>query len=217
MLKIGSYFLTGTDTGVGKTFVAAGIARALQHRGINVGIMKPVETGCVRGIAADAKLLRGAAKADDPIELICPYRFRAPLAPSLAAEKEGIPIRNKLILKAFLELKKRHEVMLVEGAGGLLVPITAKLLMRDLAFQMNLPIIIVTGNKLGCVNHTLLTIEAARSAGLTIGMVILNTVDKSDIKFAESNGKLIRKFVRVPILLVKRGAQAKDFSNLLSD
>jgi dethiobiotin synthetase len=123
-------FVTGTDTGIGKTYVACGIAAAWRTRGLDVGVMKPAETGCrARNgvlVPADAQKLLRASRAGDPIDLVNPYRFRLPLAPAVAAAQEGAPIRIAAILKAYRQLRKRHSRMLVEGAGGIMVPLTRR-------------------------------------------------------------------------------------------
>jgi dethiobiotin synthetase len=203
------YFVTGTDTGVGKTFVAAGLARTLRSRGINIGVMKPVETGFVNGVVSDSDQLREAGGAKDPVNLICPYRFAPALAPLAASEIEGRPIRKSVILKNFAELSRRHEFMLVEGAGGLLVPVTNKTLMADLAFEMGLKLLIVSANVLGCINHTLLTLEAARSRKLKVAAVLLNDLACNGRKFAAGNQRYIEKWGKVKVLFVPYNRREK--------
>ena len=186
---------------MGKTYVGVRLAIEFRGRGVDVGVMKPVETGCEGGAPADAKKLLEASGADDPIELVCPYRLKRPLAPAIAAEKEGISISKRTILNAFHEVRNRHEMMLVEGAGGLLVPVTGKLLMADLAIEMGLKLLVVAANLLGCVNKTLLTLEAARSRGLEIAAVVLNQIAPPD-KSSADNERLIRKWGKVKTLAV---------------
>jgi dethiobiotin synthetase len=170
-------FVTGTDTGVGKTVVAGALAGALRSRGLDVGVMKPVQTGAVRTpagwVAPDARCLAAAARVEDPMELICPVRLEAPLAPSVAADLEGTPVSVTRILDACRELRGRHRWLIVEGAGGLCVPIRDDYLMSDLARDMELPLLVVARPSLGTINHTLLTLRYAQSAGLPVlGIVI---------------------------------------------
>src|SRR3990170_937540 len=125
-----AYFITGTDTGVGKTFVASGIAAALKGEGFGVGVMKPVETGCaIRNgavIPADAVRLKEAAGSIEPLDAINPYRFLSPLAPAVAARLEGVAISLERIRDCFQEIADKNDVTIVEGAGGLLAPLTGE-------------------------------------------------------------------------------------------
>lgn len=169
-------FVTGTDTGVGKTLVAAALARHLRHRSIDVGVMKPAETGVIDPArpGADAALLQWAAgSADDPA-LIAPYRLRAPLAPSLAAESESVRIDLSHLLAAARSLRDRHDFTLIEGAGGLMVPLAGGLLVADLVVQLSLPLLVVCRPGLGTINHTLLTVHAARTMGIPLAGFIIN-------------------------------------------
>ncbi len=170
------FFVTGTDTGVGKTTVAAALAFFLQNRGYDVGVMKPVETGVENPerLGADADILKWAAGSSDPADLVSPYRLRAPLAPSLAAEKENIRIDFSGLVETAKLLASRHDLLLVEGAGGLMVPLAGGLLVADLARQIGLPLLIVCRAALGTVNHTLLTIHAARTMELPVAGFIIN-------------------------------------------
>jgi len=166
-------FITGTDTGVGKTFVACALARGLREAGVDVGVMKPVETGVPTEGPEDARALRAAAGVEDPIERICPLRFALPAAPEAAARAEGREASLEPIELAFRELATEHAFMLVEGAGGLLVPFAAGLSMADLARTLGLPLLIVARASLGTINHTLLTLEAAEARELEVlGVVV---------------------------------------------
>lgn len=174
-----AFFITGTDTGVGKTFVTSAIVRTLRARGVDVGVMKPVETGCGSNpddslVPSDARALMDAAGVDDPIDMVCPYRFAPPLAPNVAARLAGVSIDTAKIRAAFLELVSRHDVVLVEGAGGLLVPLTDGELMADLAALLSTPVVVVAPSRLGVINHTLLTVECAIKRGLDVRGIILN-------------------------------------------
>jgi dethiobiotin synthetase len=168
------FFVTGTDTGVGKTLVACALVRALRARGLDVGVMKPAETGVAAAGPHDALALQEAAKADDPLDLICPQSFAMPAAPPAAAAAEGRQVDAGRIQAAFARLAARHELMVVEGAGGLLVPLTATSCMADLARELGLPLIVVARGALGTINHTLLTLEAASSRGLAVAGVVVS-------------------------------------------
>ena len=196
-------FITGTDTGVGKTFVARGIAGMLQARGLRVGVMKPVETGCTNGDAlypADAAALRAAARTVAELTTICPYRFEPPVAPDVAARRAGARIDPAVILDAFRTIDASHDVTLVEGAGGLLVPIVDRYTMADLARDLALPMLVVVDSKLGAINHTLLTLECARGRGLTVAAYVLNRGSDADADAATTNAELLARCTDVPCL-----------------
>jgi len=169
-------FITGTDTGVGKTLVTAALAICLKRRGVTVGVMKPVETGYgAEGAAgSDAARLYAAVGMTDPVEAVSPYRFPAPLAPLDAARRAGTAIRADNIVAAFRALAARHAFMLVEGAGGVMVPISEKTDMRDLIRQLGLPVVVVGRTAIGSINHVLLTLEALARHRIAIAGIILN-------------------------------------------
>lgn len=173
-----AFFITGTDTNIGKTFVATLVARALKARGIDIGVMKPVETGCAVKDGAlvpmDAVALKEAAESNAPIDLINPYRFTPPLSPNVAARLSGVEIDLDKIESAFKRLSAVHEIIIVEGAGGLLVPLNNDSTMADLALRLGSQLLIVTPSRLGVINHALLTCECARARGLDLAGVILN-------------------------------------------
>jgi dethiobiotin synthetase len=169
-------FITGTDTGVGKTVVACALARGLRTAGVDLGVMKPVETGVSADGPEDARALREAAEVDEPLELVCPLQFSLPAAPEASALAEDRRAELEPILSAFAKLSTRHDFMLVEGAGGLLVPFDARTCMADLARALELPILIVARASLGTINHTRLTIESAEARGLEVfGVVICHS------------------------------------------
>ena len=171
------WFVTGTDTGVGKTLVACSLARALRRRGTAVGVMKPIETGVGDDGPCDALALREAAGVDDPLETICPQRFALPAAPTVAAEAEDREVDLDAVRAAFAILAARHTAIIVEGAGGLLVPTAKDTSMADLARELGLPLIVVARSSLGTINHTRLTLEAAESRGLPIAGVVVSHAD----------------------------------------
>lgn len=198
-------FITGTDTGVGKTVVAGGLACALKREGLDVGVIKPVETGCIETdeglIAPDADFLINITGVKDKIDLVAPYRFKEPLAPSVAAEIEGREIDIEKIITSYNLLTKMHDFVIVEGTGGLLVPIWKDLLFIDLIKSLSVPIIIVARMGLGAINHTLLTVRCARSAGIEIIGIIFNHLDNKKDGIAEkTNPNIIKRLCNIPIL-----------------
>ncbi len=212
-------FITGTDTGVGKTYVAAGIAEALRAKGLNVGVMKPVETGCrLRSgklIPADVIRLVRAASSNDPIALINPYRFRQPLAPAVAARFEGKRILVSRIMHAYRTLLRKHDFMIIEGAGGIMVPLTRNYLFLDLARSIGLPVMIVARPGLGTINHTLLTIDVLRERGISTSGVVINHTNKKQLGLAEETSPgMIEKISQVPVLGTVP-YEATDFSNIV--
>jgi dethiobiotin synthetase len=198
------FFFTGTDTGVGKTLIAGAIARALSLQGRQVGVMKPFESGCRRDgatlVPADAVFLRNMAGSQDDLSLICPYAFERPLAPGIAARLEKVPISLEKVQKTYNQLSAQYDTMLVEGAGGLLVPISEEQLIIDVIGLLKLPLIIVTRTALGTINHTLLTVREAQRAGIRVCGIILNKVSPEPDEAEETNPEVIRKFSNVPLL-----------------
>jgi len=171
-------FITGTDTGVGKTYVAKGIARTLTRGGIDVGVMKPAETGCRKRfgqlIPSDTSSLMKTTGVRDALDLVNPYRFSKPLAPSVASELAGKTISPAGIVNSFQVLSRRHDFMIVEGAGGIMVPLSGNYLYLDLAAALRLPIVIVARPGLGTINHTLLTISALKKRRLQVAGFVVN-------------------------------------------
>lgn len=170
-------FVTGTDTGVGKTIATAVLARALRLRGVNVGVMKPVTSGCSERngelISDDAELLAWAAGIECSDD-VAPYRLREPISPVEAAQLDGVKISFSRINEAYQRLSANHDYVLVEGAGGLMVPINGGLLMADLVKQLDLPLLVVARPNLGTINHTVLTCFAASQMEIDVKGVIVN-------------------------------------------
>jgi dethiobiotin synthetase len=197
-------FITGTDTEVGKTLIAAGLAAALKERGVDVGVMKPLESGAPSfgsaPIPRDAVYLREIAGVYDDLDLINPYCFQAPLAPGLAAEKEGGKIDLQKIKVQYEKLKDSHQFMVVEGAGGLLVPVTQGLLLPDLIKFLDLPLLLVARSSLGTINHTLLTLFYCQQEGLEVKGVIMNKSTADADPSEESNAQVVTQFSGVPVL-----------------
>ncbi len=198
-------FVTGTDTGIGKTYVSVRIAEELRRCGVDVGVMKPAETGCLkrsgRLIPSDAVRLMRAAGVRDSLAHVNPYRFTRPLAPSLAAELEGKQIDTVRILRSFQALSQKHEFMIVEGAGGIMVPLAHRYCYVDLAADLDLPVIIVAHPGLGTINHTLLTISALRGKGVAIAGVVINFANDRKAGLAEKTSPgIIEKISGIGIL-----------------
>ncbi len=196
-----SWFITGTDTGVGKTAVSAALARGFVREGLKVGVMKPLESGCeLRDgvlVGHDALALREAAASEAPLELINPYSFVPPISPELGARNTGVEIDFKVIRDAFQEISSQSDLVIVEGAGGLLVPLGEgaggvgmggqgvdggmlggsrgkNRFIADLAAYLDLPLIIVAPSRIGVINQCMLTVSAAREKGLGIAGIVLN-------------------------------------------
>jgi len=198
-------FITGTDTGVGKTLVASALAAWCRLQGIDVGVMKPIATGARRTISSDARMLAQAAGVGDPWPLINPVCYRDPLAPSVAAQRAHRPVRLAAVVRAFQELSQRHELLVVEGIGGLLVPLSRRTTVVEVIRLLDLPLLIVARRRLGTLNHTLLTVEHARRAGLAVAGVVLNAADPPaadpDARLAErTNPDALRACLPVPLV-----------------
>jgi len=198
-------FITGTDTGVGKTFIAAGIASALKRQGINVGVMKPAHTGCkVKNgllIPSDSITLAMAAAVNDPMDLITPYMFKEPVAPYIAAKENNKRINPARIIKSFEKLCERHDYMVVEGIGGVLVPITRNFYVADLIKIFNIPALIVTRPCLGTINHTILTINCLNERGIPIKGIVINYSKKEKTSLAiKCAPDIIEKLSQIPVI-----------------
>jgi dethiobiotin synthetase len=193
------YFITGTDTGVGKTYVAALWIAALRKRGIDAVGFKPI---CC-GDRADAETLRRASGFRLTLDEINPVWLRLPAAPKVAAEHEGKPVDCDAILRGWETLTRRHELVLVEGVGGWLAPIGAKRSVADLASEIGAPVVLVARNVLGAINHALLTLESIAGRGLVRAGVIMNTLPppgESDPHVLRANAREIAAASGVPIL-----------------
>ena len=197
-------FITGTDTGVGKTLLAASLAAFLRDRGYRVGVMKPAETGCPESdgtlIPQDALRLKEAAGCAEPIETICPYSFAEPLAPSIAAERSNRKIDVDLLLSTYGEISAKYDVTLVEGAGGLMAPLLPSYTYADFARVLKLPVLVVAANKLGVINHLLLTLEHAGCRGLKVLGYVLNRISNENSLAAETNREVLFGLTGVPCL-----------------
>jgi len=199
-------FITGTDTGVGKTVVTAALAAAFAKHGYAVGVMKPIETGVPSSADAgsDAARLRAAARSSDTLTEIRPYAFRRLLAPLDAARLEKIAVTLPTIMRAFHTLQSRHEVVLVEGVGGVHVPITPSLDVSDLIYRMKLPTIVLGRVSLGGINHALLTLGALRQRKISVLALVLNQTLPVQTATAReqkrSTVRLLRQLAGVPVI-----------------
>ena len=206
-------FITGTDTDVGKTYVTALMAREMREAGVRVGVYKPVASGCTIGaegrqICPDAEELSRATGGQFDIERIAPQQFQAALAPPVAARLEGTSVDADLLRTGVEWWRGRVDLLLVEGVGGLLCPITEEESVADLVRDLGYPLIVVARLGLGTINHTLLTLEAAQSRGLTVAGVILNQSTQADADVAsEFNPAEIVRRSGVPVLGVVRYKQ----------
>jgi len=205
MPKSKGYFITGTDTNVGKTIVTACLLTINHKRGIDTGVMKPIETGvnqtCSSEANSDAKFLLTVSKNQDLLEQVCPVRLKPTAAPLQAARLTGQSLDINFILENFNKLQAKHDQILVEGIGGLLVPLTSNYSVSDLIKDMNLPLIIVSRFSLGTINHTLLTVKAAQETGVQIAGIILNhSEDRPLSKIELGQNSLIQELSNVPIL-----------------
>jgi dethiobiotin synthetase len=196
-------FVTATDTGVGKTEVTCALLREARARGRDVVGMKPAQSGVVPGEPSDAERLRDACGGVEPLEVICPYTFGPPLAPAVAARLEGKELSLERIVEGARALAARHEAVLVEGAGGLLVPLTARETYADLARALGLAVLVVARAGLGTVNHTALTVEALRARGLAIAAIVLNrAVAADDASVPHNAGEIARLTGLAPVVVL---------------
>ena len=202
-----SFFITGTDTGVGKTVIAGALAAVLKKKGIDVGGMKPVATGGWD----DARFLIRAAGVKDNLFLVNPYCLGTPVVPAVAAEIEGVKIDIRKIKNAYEELSKRHDILIVEGVGGLLVPIYKNYLVTDLINELKLPVIIVAKPGLGTINHTLLTIRQAKVSRINVLGVIISNYDDANAGIAEMTAtEVIERIGKVPVLGIVSHIEGAD-------
>ena len=208
MLKrctIPGLFITGTDTGVGKTLVAAAIAAWFRRRAIRAAVCKPIATGCVKRreglISEDAEFLAHHAGAPFPLSTICPQRFAEPLAPALAAERAKEPVDWNAIESAIETMSGQSDLLIVEGVGGVLVPLARKIMVLDMIAWLGWPAVVVARAGLGTINHTLMTLATLRGAKIPIAGVVINRYPPETPAIAEeTNPRAIEKWGDVPVL-----------------
>jgi dethiobiotin synthetase len=197
------YFITGTDTGVGKTLVAAALLQAFAGRGLQAVGMKPVAAGCEATLAGlrceDVASLMAAGNVAAPPELINPYALVPPVAPHIAAAQAGLEIRIEVIEQAFRQLSAMAEVVVVEGVGGFMVPLNSREDTADLAQRLGLPVILVVGLRLGCLNHALLTAREVERRGLSLAGWVANRIEPEMVMLQE-NIQTLKNRLPAPLL-----------------
>ncbi|MFH1624631.1 MAG: dethiobiotin synthase [Pseudomonadota bacterium] len=198
-------FVTGTDTEVGKTVVAAGLAGALKARGIDVGVMKPIATGATRTrnglISNDVRFLLKSIECDDDLDLVNPITMELPLAPLVASRLDNLEIELDKVRESYLKLSQKHDFIVVEGIGGILVPIKEGYFVSDMIGEFGLPLIVVARPGLGTINHTLLTVREALRKGIEVRGFIINGMDEREGGIAErTNPKVIEEASHLPFL-----------------
>ena len=202
-----AFFVTGTDTEIGKTHVSCLLLKKYAARGLKVIGMKPIAAGCefVDGewVNDDVQRLVTASNVQAPMDLINPYRFKEPIAPHLAAKNAGVTIDIQHIVHAFAKLKTMADVVIVEGAGGFLVPLNANQDMADLAIALGVPTILVVGMRLGCINHSLLTAESINARGLVLHGWVANHIDPG-MDVQKENTQTITERLGVEPMLVSK-------------
>ncbi|MFC0557566.1 dethiobiotin synthase [Halalkalibacter alkalisediminis] len=194
-------FVTGTDTGVGKTIISSGIAAVLKEKKIDVGVFKPLLSGISRhDPESDTSLLKTMSQTTLSIQDITPFEFEKPLAPFVAGKLEGKVIRIEEVLQHWDTIRRKHEFFIVEGAGGISVPLGKNFLVSDLIKALKLPMIIVARPNLGTINHTYLTVKYASSLGLKIAGIVINGLSEHPDLSEETNPEMIEQLCGIPIL-----------------
>ena len=204
------FFIAGTDTGVGKTLIACALLRGFAARGLRVAAMKPVAAGAVRRRGVwrhdDVEQLRAAANVDAPQAVVNPYCFAPPIAPHIAAQAAGVVIRMSVITKSYAQLALNADLVVVEGAGGLLVPLGGASSAADIPARLGLPVVLVVGLRLGCLNHALLTVEAMQARGLYLAGWVANRIAPGMARATENLQALCTR-IKAPLLGVVRHAR----------
>jgi dethiobiotin synthetase len=205
LARVKGVFVTGTDTGVGKTWIAAGLTAVLRRWGLSACYFKPVQSGCPEEngklIPTDASFARELAGLDEPFDLLTPITLRLPLAPGVAAARERVKVDLDRIAQAREELGSRYDLLVTEGAGGLYVPLTdTNFLVLDMVQWLRLPLIVVARAGLGTINHTALTVKAAQHAGVPVAGVVMNRYPERPSLAEETNPAVITALTDTPIL-----------------
>ena len=204
-IPIPAILVTGTDTGIGKTLVAGAIGRWFRMRGFRVSVLKPCATGCVHRreglVSEDAEFLAHCADARFPLDVICPQRYAEPLAPAVAAERAGRPLDWEAINRSISIMSADSEVMIVEGVGGIRVPMDPRHTFIDVAAWLGAPAVVVARSTLGTINHTLLTLDCLRAARVPVAGVVINRYPSDNASVAEeSNPRSIERWGKIPVL-----------------
>ena len=192
-------FVAGTDTGVGKTFVAAALLRRFSALGLRAAGMKPIAAGCEQGRNDDVEALLAAGMGGLDRTLVCPYLFEPPIAPHIAAAEAGVTIDLSVIERAFHALANQADIVIVEGVGGFRVPLGESGDAAELPKRLGLRVILVVGMRLGCLNHALLTKEAIKTEGLELAGWVANRIDPAMAR-AEENIEALRRRLRAPLI-----------------
>lgn len=211
--RTNNYFITGTDTEIGKTFVTAALLRAFGEQGMRTLGMKPVAAGAemIDGVwhNEDVDQLIAAANVSAPQDMVAPYLMQTPAAPHIVAQLEDVQIDVLQIAACYQEARELADVVLVEGVGGYVVPLNDTVSTVDMAQVLNLPVILVVGMRLGCINHALLTAQAIQVSGLSLAGWVANTVD-AEMKFFEENVQALKQRLPAPCLgVIPRLAQSQ--------
>ena len=199
------YFITGTDTEIGKTFITSALLRAFAQQGWSTLGMKPIASGAeeIDGVLhnEDVDSLVAASSVKAPQEIVVPYLMRTPAAPHIVAALENVTMDVQHIASCYQQAQQLADVVLVEGVGGFCVPLDDETSTVDLAQALSLPVILVVGMRLGCINHALLTAQAINASGLRLAGWVANTVD-TDMKFFEENVQALKQRLDAPCLAV---------------
>jgi dethiobiotin synthetase len=200
-----TFFITGTDTDVGKTFVSSLIINGLKYYGKKTGYLKPIETGVKLNSNGtkeyiDSFFVKKQSDIKESLEDICPFTFKHPLSPHAAAKYENRAICIKDILYAFYDLQSNYDILIVEGAGGMLVPLKKGHFMIDLARYIDAEVIIVSRAGLGMLNHTLLSINYAKNNNIKLAGIVINNARNENDESVFSNKEILREFTDVPII-----------------
>ena len=206
-LPIPGLFVTGTDTGVGKTIIAAALADYFRYRGRSVAVLKPIATGCENRreglVSEDAEWLASAADTSHPLDLVCPVRYAEPLAPAVAARRANQPVDWAAVQRSIDLMSKDADLMIVEGVGGAMVPLDERTIAQDLAVQLQIPAIVVAKPGLGTINHTALTVASLARANVPIAGIVINQYPAESASVAEeTNPHEIERLTRVPVLAI---------------
>ncbi|QEK11362.1 dethiobiotin synthase [Crassaminicella thermophila] len=200
-------FIIGTDTDVGKTVVTAGLIHLLRSKNYDACYFKPVLSGAAfkngQFIPGDTNFVKTLGDIPESLENMTPYSFKTPVSPHLAAKIENVAIQVSIIKQKFEDLKQKYPYMVVEGAGGLIVPLKAKYMLYDLVKDLHLPIVVVGRAGLGTINHTLLTVRYAQSVGIKVKGIILNGYDSSN-KCHLDNKKTIKELTKLSVLTIPK-------------
>jgi dethiobiotin synthetase len=212
-----AYFITGTDTDVGKTHIASALVRYFVQQGQTAVGMKPIAAGCekINGALrnADVGILLAASNLAARLEDVNPYAFEPAIAPHIAAEQAGVTVSLSKIKHAFDALQLQADALIVEGAGGFRVPINREQTMADLAVQLNLPVIMVVGLRLGCINHALMTAGSIRAAGLDLVGWVANRIEP-DMPALEENVQTLKAMIKAPCIADVNWGAVPKFSGI---